>query len=121
MEPQNKYAHRSKLSEYQVRRIVKLFALDLEAAKIAELVDVSHRTVNRYVMALRKRMAEQCEKNAKLSEDIEVDEAYFGPSRVRGKRGPETERKLLFLVSSNATDTFTQRSYQTLRRLHCRL
>jgi len=38
-------------------------------------------------------MAEQCEKSAKLSGDIKVDEAYFGPSRVRGKRGRRAGEK----------------------------
>ena len=109
MEPKNKYAYRSKLSEYQLRRIVKLFTLDLEAAKIAELVDVSRRTVNRYVMAIRKRMAEQCEKNAKLSGDIEVDEAYFGPSRIRGKRGRGAgEKTVVFGIFKRNGHVYTE-------------
>ena len=32
-------------------------------------------------------MAENCEKQAKLSGEIEIDESYFGAKRVRGKRG----------------------------------
>ena len=38
-------------------------------------------------MEIRKRIAEHCEEQLKLSGVVEVDESYFGPRRVRGKRG----------------------------------
>jgi transposase-like protein len=95
MQPQNKYAHRAKISEYHVRRIVKLFALDISATNIAELTDLNRDTVNRYLMAVRKRMAQACQREAKLAGDIEVDESYFGASRVRGKRGRGAGNKTL--------------------------
>ena len=95
MEPKNKYAYRSKLSEYQVRRIVKLFALDLTATQMAELMDVGRKTINRYLKAIRGRMAQACKQEAKLVGDVEVDESYFGPTRVRGKRGRGAGSKTL--------------------------
>jgi len=87
MDKVNRYFHRSHISERVFRLIVKYFAMDLEATKIAELTGVSRNSVNRIMMALRKRMAEQCESESPFSGEIEVDESYFGARRVRGKRG----------------------------------
>ena len=83
----NRYARRSHLSEAQIRRLVRLFAADLPASTIATLTGLSRRTVNRYVQALRERMAAVCEAQAPYRGEVEVDESYFGKRRVRGKRG----------------------------------
>jgi len=83
----NRYARRSHLSEAQIRRLVRLFAADLPASTVAALTGLSRRTVNRYVQALRERMAAVCEAQAPYRGEVEVDESYFGKRRVRGKRG----------------------------------
>jgi len=95
MKPQNKYAHRSKISEKKFRQLIRLFALDIAAQNIAELTGLNRNTVNRYLMAIRKRIADECRQEAKLSGKVEVDESYFGPSRVRGKRGRGAGKKTL--------------------------
>src|SRR5262245_49088979 len=83
----NRYVARSHFSEAKVRQILRLFALDLEATKIATLAGVSRRSVNRLVHHLRVRMARECERHAPFRGTVEVDESYFGRRRVRGKRG----------------------------------
>jgi len=83
----NRYFPRSHLSEAKVRQIIRLFALDLEATKVANLTGVSRRTVNRIFHALRVRMAEACEAQAPIKGTVELDESYFGRRRIRGKRG----------------------------------
>lgn len=83
----NRYIFRSHISEARFRRFLRLFALDLDAVKIATLTRLSRRTVNRYVHALRIRMATACERQAPFSGAVELDESYFGRRRVRGKRG----------------------------------
>lgn len=83
----NRYSRRSHLSEAQIRRLVRLFAVDLPASTIAALTGLSRRTVNRYVQALRERMAAVCEAQGPYRGEVEVDESYFGKRRVRGKRG----------------------------------
>jgi len=83
----NRYVCRSHISEARFRQLVRLFALDLEATKIAHLTKLSRRTVNRYVQALRRRMAAACERHAPFRGQVELDESYFGRRRVRGKRG----------------------------------
>ena len=65
---------------------MKLFAVDLDAGQIAELISINRNTVNRYLMAIRERIAEFCEKTFPISGEIEADESYFGARRVKGKR-----------------------------------
>ena len=83
----NKYSRRARISEYLIREIVKHFAMDIEASKIARLTDLNRNTVNRYLTLIRIRIAEMCEHESPLRGEIEVDESYFGPKRVKGKRG----------------------------------
>jgi transposase len=83
----NRYVARSHISEAKFRAIVRLFALDLEATKVAQLTHVSRRTINRFFQALRIRMARACEAQAPVRGVVEVDESYFGRRRIRGKRG----------------------------------
>ena len=83
----NKYLERSRISEKKFREFVKLFAMDLEGLKIAELSGLNRNTVNRFAKQIRTLMAEECEKEASFNGVVEVDESFFGPKRVRGKRG----------------------------------
>jgi transposase len=83
----NRYVARSHLSEAKVRHVLRLFALDLEATKVAHLAGVSRRTANRLFHALRVRMAQECEAHAPIRGTVELDESYFGRRRIRGKRG----------------------------------
>jgi len=73
----NKYANRSKISEAKFRELVKLFALNLEATQIAELTGLNRNTVNRFLRAIRERLAEFCEQQSPFSGEIEVDESFF--------------------------------------------
>jgi hypothetical protein len=82
----NKYISRSKISEAKFRQIVKLFALDLDATQISKIAGISRVTINRYLMAIRKRIAEFCELESPFQGEIEVDESYFGKACKRKKR-----------------------------------
>lgn len=83
----NRYATRSKISEAKFRQLVKLFAIDLDASQIAQVTGLNRNTVNRYLMAIRQRIADYCEQQAPVLGEIELDESYFGPRRVKGLRG----------------------------------
>lgn len=87
MTRKNRYVRRAHLSAPQFRALLRLFALDLEATKVAALTGLNRNTVNRYFLALRGRIAQACEQEVPLRGTVEVDESYFGPRRVRGKRG----------------------------------
>lgn len=84
---QNKYVYRSRISEPKFRDIVKYFSLDLEAVKIAELTGISRISVNKYLKAIRERIAQYCESESPFFGEIEIDESYFGARRVKGCRG----------------------------------
>ena len=87
MTRKNKYYSRSRIAESTFRHILRYFALDLSASDTARLTGISLRSINSIYIKLRYRLAEECERHSDLSGQIEVDESYFGPRRVRGKRG----------------------------------
>ena len=78
---------RSRISTKKFREISKYFSLDIEATKVAQLTGLNRNTVNKYLLLIRKRIAEECEMKSPISGDIEVDESFFGARRVKGKRG----------------------------------
>ncbi len=93
MKPKNRYINRAHISEEKFRALLKYFCLDLEATKVVELTGLNANTVHRYFQIIRKRIAEECENESLFKGDIEVDESYFDPRRVRGKRGRGAGKK----------------------------
>lgn len=87
MTTKNRYARRSKISEAKFRELVKLFSLDLEATQIAELANLNRNTMNRFLRAIRERLAAHCEEGSPFAGEVEVDESFFGSRHVKGKRG----------------------------------
>jgi transposase len=86
--PRNRYYRRSHLPEAQFRQLLRLFALDLTATAAAELTGITRKNVNTIYRRLRMRLAEASARAAPWSAgDVEVDEAYLGARRVRGKPG----------------------------------
>ncbi len=105
----NRHFRRSKLSEAKLRQILRYFAMDLTATDCAELSGVSVRSINTIYLRLRKRMAEQCEKVSPLSGELEADESYFGPRRVRGLRGRGAGRKtVVFGLLKRGDSVYTE-------------
>lgn len=87
MKPKNRYIIRARITEHVFRKFLSHFSVDIEATKIAQLTGLNRNTVNRLAQLIRRRMAEDCERQSPLGGEVEVDESYFGPRRVRGKRG----------------------------------
>ena len=87
MPPVNRYYKYSKLSELKFRYLLRLFALDLTASDAARLTGLSVRSVNDVYLGLRRRLHQLCPVPVELGGALELDESYFGPRRVRGKRG----------------------------------
>ncbi len=88
MKQLNRYYRCAKISERKTRQIIKYFALDLTANKTAELVAITHKSVNRIFLKTRQRIAQEAERASPFSScEVEVDESYFGARRVKGKRG----------------------------------
>ena len=87
MTGKNKYFRRSKISEAKFRQLLRLFAMDLTATDTAQLCNLSVRSVNAIYQRIRVRLAQECAAQSPFTGTLEADESYFGPKRVRGKRG----------------------------------
>jgi len=83
----NRHYKRAKISERKFREILHLFAMDLPATKTAEITCISVRSINTIYQKIRSRLTQECALHSPFEGEIEVDESYFGPRRVRGKRG----------------------------------
>jgi transposase-like protein len=58
---------------------------------------------------MRRRLAEECEAQSPYSGVVEVDESYFGPQRVRGKKGRGAGGKtIVFGVFQRGENVYTQ-------------
>lgn len=67
---------------------MRLFALDLTATDAADLTGMTRANVTRIYQRLRQRLAEAALREVPWTPgEVEVDESYFGPQRVRGKPG----------------------------------
>ena len=87
MNAKNRYYRRSRISEKKFRQLLRCFAMDLTATVTATLTGISVRSINSIYLKLRSQIATSCEQQSPLQGAVEVDESYFGPRRVRGKRG----------------------------------
>ncbi len=88
MQRLNRYYRRSRIAEPKFRLLARHFALDLCASDAAQLTGLSHRSTITIFGKIRQRIAVECERQSPFKDgDVEVDESYFGPHRVRGMRG----------------------------------
>lgn len=83
----NKYYKCSKISEAKFRQLVRYFAMDFTASDAAELTGLSRRSVTDIYGRLRVKITQWSARQVPLEGTIEVDESYFGPKRIPGKRG----------------------------------
>lgn len=105
----NKYYRRSRISERRFRDLARCFCEDLTATQTARLTGLSIRSVNSIFLKIRRRLAEECEAQSPYSGVVEVDESYFGPQRVRGKKGRGAGGKtIVFGVFQRGENVYTQ-------------
>jgi hypothetical protein len=120
MEQLNRYYRRSKISERKMRQIIRCFALDLIAAKTAELVGLTRKSVNQIYLKMRRRITEECERASPFGGVVEVDESYFGAKRVRGKRGRGASGKtIVFGIFKRNGSVYTE-IVSTAARKRCK-
>lgn len=87
----NKYCNRAKISEAKFRELIRYFAADLDATQIAELSGLNRNTINRYINAIRERIAQLCEAESPLGQQPGIDEAFFAiPRQSKGRSSRET-------------------------------
>ena len=76
----NKYIIRSRISEKKFREILKYFAEDIEATKIANLTGISRISINKILKNIRILMSQECEKISKFSGEISSSQARLEAS-----------------------------------------
>ena len=106
----NRYFIRSRIAEKKFREIIKLFSADLTAQQIAFLSKINRKTINKILKNIRIRMAEHCEQNSVFNKgEIEMDESYFGPRRIRGLKGRGAYKKtIVFGIKKRGGKVYTQ-------------
>ena len=105
----NKYYNRSRISEKKFREIIRCFSRDFTAEITSDLSGVSRNTINKIYQKIREKLVEECNKISSQMGDIEIDESYFGPKRVRGKRGRGAGKKtIVFGLLKRGGKVFTQ-------------
>ncbi len=90
----NRYLKRGHISEGKFRDVLRYFSEDFDASQTAKLTRLNRKTVNRIYSKLRERIFKLTEQETSLNGDVEVDESYFGPRRIRGKRGRGARGKI---------------------------
>jgi transposase-like protein len=105
----NKYCNRSHISEAQFRSILQCFVKDFDSYSTAEISGISRRSIQKYFEKLRNRIVEWMSNEKPFSGEVEVDESYFGPRRIRGKRGRGAGQKVLVLgILKRGGNVYTQ-------------
>jgi transposase len=90
----NKYINGAHISESKFREILMYFSEDFTATQTSKLSRISRPTISNLYQKFRIRIYELCQEESVLEGEIEVDESYFGPRRVRGKRGRGAKGKI---------------------------
>ncbi len=75
----------SKISVYELKKIIKHFCVDIDATKTSELLGYNRKTINRYYLLFRQIIYIQRLSlfQEKIGGEIEVDESYFWAKRKR--------------------------------------
>jgi transposase len=103
-----------KLSLYRVKKIIRHFCADIDATKTAIVLGVNRNTVNRYYGIFRQAIYQwRLREFEALEGAIEMDESYFGRSRVRGyrgklKRGRGTQKQPVFGIFKRQGKVYTE-------------
>ena len=91
---------RRRISRAKYTILFKSFIADIPASKAAMIAGVNRKTADRYYNLFREVIVKEAIKEreeVELGNGIEVDEAYFGQQRVRGKRGRGASKKVIVL------------------------
>lgn len=96
MKAQLRQTKRQRISRRKFNQILKLFCQDLTALDTARIVKINPKTADRYYDYFRKLILKEQLRQIKnkFGGEIEIDEAYFGAKRIRGKRGRGAKGKI---------------------------
>jgi transposase len=84
----NRYIFDARISEHKFKGLLKMFCTDVPALSASKLTVVNRKTSQRIYELLRRRVVKLAMEEAwPFTGEVEIDECYFGPRRVRGRRG----------------------------------
>ena len=89
---------RRRISNQKYSTVLRSFIADIQSSKTALIVGVNRKTTDRYFNYFRELIQSSALKErhtVQLDNGIEADESYFGPRRVRGKRGRGARGKVI--------------------------
>lgn len=104
----------AKISNYQLKKIIHHFVVDVSADQASKLLEFNRNTINRYYMIFRIAIVlHQQDEFRKFVGLIELDESYFGARRVRGfhgklKRGRGTYKQPVFGIFERNGRVYTE-------------
>ena len=107
----------SKLSNYQIKKIMKCFCVDIDATKTGKILNFNRNTTTDYFKLFREAVyLNQVLIMNKFYGDIELDESYFGAKRIRGyhgklKRGRGTLKQPVFGIFERKLENGKKRVY----------
>ena len=105
----NKYYNRSHISEKKFREIIRYWSEDLDAKTTSNLVKVSYQSVKIIYKKFREKILQWQGIEGQLKGICEVDESYFGASRVKGKKGRGAGKKtIVFGILERNGKVYTQ-------------
>lgn len=86
---QNSYVVRSRLTEVEFLKLLKLFVEGKSAAQIADAIRIDRNTVNAYIQSIRKRIALLCDEFYKPKElaSIKTAISFVDTRRAWSERG----------------------------------
>ena len=105
---------RAKISKYKLKKIIKYFCADILASKTSKLIGINRNTINRYYNIFRVLIhIAQVNDLIKIFGKAEVDESYFGASRIKGnhaklKRGRGTTKQPVFGILERNGKVYTE-------------
>lgn len=100
------------LSTYKLKKVISCFCLDLTATQTSKLLGINRNTINRYFNKYRRFIYQyQLSQMKQFIGEVEIDESYFGPRRLKGrstKRGRGTHRQPVFGIFERNGRVYTE-------------
>lgn len=103
-----------KISKHNIEKIIKHFCIDINATQTSLLIGINRNTINKYYNQFRLAIYQnQLNEFKKFVGNIELDESYFGASRIRGyrgklKRGRGTQKQPVFGIFLRNGHVYTE-------------
>lgn len=100
------------ITKYKYKKIIECFCLDLTATQTSKLLRINRNTINKYFNSFRQAIYQhQVSEMEHFVGEIEIDESYFGPKRLKGKstkRGRGTHKQPVFGIYEREGRVYTQ-------------